>query len=63
MLFCSDAFKKWDVSPFFVCVGHLHFDSQDGYDREVGEKGPVIRGDISNFTNTTPARQISEILN
>ena len=46
----------------YVCVGHLYFDSEDGYDRGVGEKGPIIRGDIPNFTNAAPTRQISEIL-
>ena len=46
----------------YVCVGHLYFDSQDGYDRGVAEKGPIMRGDIPHFTNATPIRQISEIL-
>ena len=46
----------------YICIGHLYFDSQDGYDRGVVEKGPIIRGDIPNFTNATPIRQISEIL-
>jgi uncharacterized protein (TIGR02118 family) len=46
----------------YVCIGHLYFDSQDGYDRGVAEKGSIIRGDIPNFTNATPVRQISEIL-
>jgi len=51
-----------NLSPPYVCVGHLYFDSKDGYDRGVAEKGAVIRGDIPNFTNGTPIRQISEIL-
>lgn len=46
----------------YVCIGHLYFDSADGYDRGVAEKGKEIRGDIPNFTNATPVRQISEIL-
>jgi uncharacterized protein (TIGR02118 family) len=46
----------------YVCIGHLYFDSPDGYDRGVAEKGLIIRGDIPNFTNVTPIRQISEIL-
>jgi len=29
---------------------------------ELADKGPIIRGDIPNFTNATPIRQISEIL-
>ena len=51
-----------NLSAPYVCVGHLYFDSPDGYDRGVAEMGPVIRGDIPNFTNATPIRQISEIL-
>ena len=51
-----------NLSAPYVCVGHLYFSSPDGYDRGVAEKGPVIRADIRNFTNATPIRQISEIL-
>jgi len=51
-----------NLSAPYACVGHLYFDSQDGYDRGVAENGPIIRGDIPNFTNVTPIRQISEIL-
>jgi len=46
----------------YICVGNLYFDSQDGYDRGIAEAGPLLRGDIPNFTNVTPIRQISEIL-
>jgi len=49
-------------SPPYICVGHLYFDSNDGYDRGVAEVGLTIRGDIPNYTNVTPIRQISEIL-
>jgi uncharacterized protein (TIGR02118 family) len=51
-----------NLSAPYVCVGHLYFDSKDSYDRGVAEKGLLIRGDIPNFTNATPIRQISEIL-
>ncbi len=50
-----------NLSAPYICIGHLYFDSADGYDRGVAEKGSVIRGDIPNFTNATPVRQISEI--
>ena len=46
----------------FICIGNLYFDSSDGYDRAGAEVGPILRGDIPNFTNVTPIRQISEIL-
>jgi uncharacterized protein (TIGR02118 family) len=49
-------------SPPYICVGQLYFESRDGYDRAVAQVGLVIRGDIHNFTDVKPIRQISEIL-
>jgi len=46
----------------YVCIGHLYFESRDGYEKGLAAAGPVLRGDISNFTDVTPIRQISEIL-
>ncbi|MBL7213390.1 MAG: EthD family reductase [Desulfobacteraceae bacterium] len=46
----------------YVCIGHLYFESRDGYEKGLAEAGPILRGDISNFTNVTPIRQINEIL-
>ena len=46
----------------YICIGNLYFDSVDGYDRGIAEVGAILRGDIPNFTNVTPIRQISEIL-
>lgn len=46
----------------YICIGNLYFESRDGYDRGIAEAGPILRGDISNFTDTKPIRQISEIL-
>ena len=59
----------WGISggggqpPPYICIGHLYFESKDGYDRGVAEIGSTLRGDIPNFTDVTPMRQISEILN
>jgi uncharacterized protein (TIGR02118 family) len=55
----------WGISggggqaPPFICVGQLYFDTADGYDRGVAAVGSTLRGDIPNFTNVTPTRQIS----
>ena len=46
----------------YICIGNLYFKSRDGYDMGIAEAGPILRGDISNFTDITPVRQISEIL-
>jgi len=46
----------------YICIGILYFESRDGYDRGISQAGPILRGDISNFTDITPVRQISEIL-
>jgi len=47
--------------PPYICVGQLYFEAKDGYDRAVAEVGSIIRGDIPNFTDVKPIRQISEI--
>ncbi len=46
----------------YICIGHLYFETRDGYDKGIAEKGEILRGDIPNFTNVTPIRQISEVL-
>ena len=46
----------------YICIGHLYFENRDGYDKGIAEKGEILRGDIPNFTNVTPIRQISEVL-
>ena len=46
----------------YICIGNLYFESRDGYDRGISQAGAILRGDISNFTDVTPVRQISEIL-
>ena len=46
----------------YVCLGHLYFESAEGYDEGIKTVGPVLREDISNFTNVTPIRLISEVL-
>ena len=46
----------------YICIGFLYFETLDGYDKGIAEAGSILRGDIPNFTNITPVRQISEIL-
>jgi uncharacterized protein (TIGR02118 family) len=48
--------------PPYVCVAHLYFDRQDDYERGIAEAGSILRGDIPNFTDITPVRQVSEVL-
>ena len=48
--------------PPFVCMGHLFFESADGYDEGAKSIGTVLRDDIANFTNVTPTRIIWEEL-
>ncbi|MBU2549804.1 MAG: EthD family reductase [Proteobacteria bacterium] len=50
-----------DPAPF-VCIGNLYFETPDGYDRGIAEAGPILRGDIPNFTTIKPIRQISQVL-
>jgi len=46
----------------YVCVGNLYFKSADGYEKGIAASGGHLRGDIPNFTNVTPVRQISEVI-
>jgi uncharacterized protein (TIGR02118 family) len=46
----------------YICIGHLYFETRDGYENGIAEVGSILRGDIPNFTTLTPIRQISEIL-
>jgi uncharacterized protein (TIGR02118 family) len=48
--------------PPYICIGHLYFETRDGYDKGIAEVGSILRGDIPNFTDTTPIRQISKVL-
>ena len=50
-----------DPAPY-ICIGHLYFETREGYDKGISEAGSILRADLSNFTNTTPIRQISEVL-
>lgn len=45
----------------YVAMGHLLFDSVGGFQAAFGPHAAEIMGDISNYTNTTPTVQISEI--
>lgn len=46
----------------YLCVGMLYFDSPHAFDKGIEAKGHILRPDIPNFTNTTPIRLISEVL-
>ena len=47
----------------YIAIGCLYFETLEGYDRAGAAKGAIVRGDIPNFTNVAPIRQISEVLN
>lgn len=51
-----------DLPAPYVCIGHLYFDTADGYERGVAETGHIVRADIAKFTDIAPIRQISEIV-
>ena len=51
-----------DAPPPYTCIGHLYFENRDSYEKGIAEAGPILRGDISNFTDLTPVRQISQML-
>jgi uncharacterized protein (TIGR02118 family) len=51
-----------DAPAPYIAIGSLYFDSPDGYSRGIAAVGSILRGDIPNFTNVTPIRQVSEVL-
>ena len=51
-----------DEPPPYICIGHLYFETLDGYDKGIAEVGSILRGDIPNFTDIAPIRQISAVL-
>ncbi len=46
----------------YICIGNLHFETRDGYSKGSAAAGSILREDIPNFTNVTPIRQISVVL-
>jgi len=62
LLFIIPVFNILSLS--FAPVGGTlyYFESLDGYDKAIAAHGALLRGDIPNFTNVMPIRQISEIL-
>ena len=46
----------------YICIGHLYFETREGYDKGMAEVGAILRADVPNFTNVTPNRQLREIL-
>jgi uncharacterized protein (TIGR02118 family) len=46
----------------YVCIGNLYFETADGYEKGSAASGGVLRGDIPNFTDLAPVRQISEVV-
>ncbi len=46
----------------YICIGSLYFETADGYEKGVAASGGTVRADISNFTDITPVRQISEVV-
>ena len=51
-----------DAPPLYICMGHLYFETPEGYDKGIAHGGPILRGDIPNFTALKPVRLISEVL-
>lgn len=48
--------------PAYVAVGHLYSESVAAFEAGLAPHGEVLTNDISNFTNTTPTYQISEVI-
>ena len=51
-----------ETPPTYVGACHLMCDSLDAYTSAYGPYAQEIAGDIRNFTNVTPMKQISEVV-
>ena len=51
-----------EAPPLYICVGHLYFETAEGYEKGIAQCGAILRGDIPNFTDLKPVRLISEVL-
>lgn len=46
----------------YVAIGHVYFNSLDGFQKGMGQHGKEIMADVANYTNIQPQIQISEII-
>ncbi|HXL46663.1 MAG TPA: EthD family reductase, partial [Candidatus Binatia bacterium] len=46
----------------YVAIGHVYFNSLDGFQKGMGQHAKEIMGDVPNYTNIQPQIQISEII-
>jgi uncharacterized protein (TIGR02118 family) len=49
------------VEAPYAAMGHLLFDSVEGFQGSFGPNAEQILGDLPNFTNSEPVIQISEV--
>ena len=48
-------------APTYIAVGHMEFDSVDGFKAAMAASGKRILADVPKYTNVTPVLQIGEI--
>ncbi|MCH8845050.1 MAG: EthD family reductase [SAR324 cluster bacterium] len=46
----------------YICVTHLFFEREEGYEQSIEAHGPKLRADFVNYTNLSPVRLFSEVL-
>ena len=49
------------TSAPYSAIGYLLFESVEAFESSFGRHADEIKGDIKNYTNTTPAVQFSEL--
>jgi len=50
------------VSPSYVAMGNLYFESMDTFQNSFGPHADTIMADLPNYTNIEPVIQISEVM-
>jgi uncharacterized protein (TIGR02118 family) len=46
----------------YVAVCHFQFDSPEDLNAALAAEGPILQGDIPNYTDITPIFQVGEVL-
>jgi len=46
----------------FAAIGHMEFDSVEGFQAGFKEHGRAIMADVPNYTDMTPVTQVSEVV-
>ena len=51
-----------DSTATYIAMGHMYFNSLEEFENAFGPNAEKIKGDMTNFTNSHPIIQVSEVM-